>query len=70
MRDMAPALPIIAQTADVLDETRARCLAAGMVGHVAKPVDFTTLVALLLAHAAPAARRRSPQGDTSPTRTA
>ncbi len=70
MRDMAPALPIIAQTADVLDETRARCLAAGMVGHVAKPVDFTALVALLLAHAAPAARRRSPQGDTSPTRTA
>ncbi|MFO1015880.1 MAG: ATP-binding protein [Caulobacteraceae bacterium] len=31
-------VPIIAMTADVLPEQVARCFAAGMVGHVAKPV--------------------------------
>ena len=51
MKDIAPALPIIAQTADAMEETRRKCLAAGMVEHVAKPVDFTALIALLLKHA-------------------
>lgn len=70
MKDIAPALPIIAQTADAMEETRRKCLAAGMVEHVAKPVDFTNLVALLLKHAARAQAQRSRLGDTNPTRTA
>jgi CheY-like chemotaxis protein len=36
--------PIIALTADVMNEDRARCLAAGMDGHVAKPVDMTGIL--------------------------
>ncbi|PNQ98535.1 hypothetical protein C1S70_11970 [Azospirillum argentinense] len=32
-------VPIIAMTADAMDSDRERCLAAGMNGHVAKPID-------------------------------
>ncbi|MGR0184735.1 PAS-domain containing protein [Azospirillum aestuarii] len=35
----AAAVPIIAMTADAMDSDRERCLAAGMNGHVAKPID-------------------------------
>ena len=59
MKDIAPALPIIGQTADAMEETRLKCLAAGMVEHIAKPVDFSLLIALLLKHA----RARSRDAD-------
>jgi PAS domain S-box-containing protein len=45
---LAPGLPIVGQTAHAFDEDRDKCLAAGMVGHIAKPIDPPTLVRLLL----------------------
>lgn len=38
------ALPVLAMTAHALPEERAECLAAGMQGHIAKPLDVARLV--------------------------
>jgi PAS domain S-box-containing protein len=46
-RVLAPRLPVIGVTARAMAEERERCLAAGMVGHVAKPVDPERLVAII-----------------------
>lgn len=48
---LAPGLPIIGQTAHASSEDRQRCLVAGMVDHIAKPIDFTVLANLLRRHA-------------------
>lgn len=40
-------LPIIAMTASAMTDDRARCLAAGMNDHVAKPIDIADLFAVL-----------------------
>ncbi|RTL40263.1 MAG: sensor histidine kinase [Burkholderiales bacterium] len=37
-------LPVVAMTAHALAEERAQCLAAGMQGHIAKPLNMTRLV--------------------------
>ena len=47
IREIAPGLPVIAQTAHAFSEERDKCLAAGMTGHLAKPVDIEALVAVL-----------------------
>lgn len=49
--ELAPDLPIIAQTAHAFREEIERCLAAGMVAHIAKPIDPDALVRLALQHA-------------------
>ncbi len=46
--ELAPDLPIIGQTAHAYGEDRERCMAAGMAGHIAKPIDPQALAALIL----------------------
>ena len=54
LREMAPELPVIGLTAHALAEEREKCLDAGMVEHVSKPIDPDELVAAILRHAGPA----------------
>ncbi len=51
---LAPSLPVIGLTAHVLDEECQRCLDAGMVERVVKPVDLDLLVEAVLRHTAQA----------------
>jgi CheY-like chemotaxis protein len=56
--ELAPGLPIVAQTAHALPEELCKCLEAGMVEHLTKPIDHETLVATILRYgAAPEAVR-------------
>jgi CheY-like chemotaxis protein/HPt (histidine-containing phosphotransfer) domain-containing protein len=45
---LVPSLPVIGLTAHALPEERDRCLAAGMLSHITKPVNAENLVAALL----------------------
>ncbi|MBI5789862.1 MAG: response regulator [Rhodocyclales bacterium] len=47
IRELAPRLPIVGQTAHALGEDRTKCLAAGMVAHIAKPFLSTELAKLV-----------------------
>ncbi|WP_374584544.1 PAS domain S-box protein [Ideonella dechloratans] len=49
LRQIAPSLPVIGQTAHALAAEREQCLACGMVAHVAKPIDIGRLIATLQA---------------------
>ncbi|CUW38659.1 Conserved protein of unknown function [Magnetospirillum sp. XM-1] len=53
MAAAAPSLPVIGLTAHAMIEERTRCLEAGMVEHVAKPVELEDLIAVVLRHATP-----------------
>lgn len=44
LREIAPGLPVIGLTAHTLAEERARCLTAGMVAHLSKPLDVDLLI--------------------------
>ena len=46
-----PDMPIIAQTAHAFEEEREKCLAAGMIGHIAKPIIPDELVSVIRQHA-------------------
>jgi len=50
IHETAPDLPIIAQTAHAFSEDRERCLQAGMISHIAKPIDMALLVNLVRQH--------------------
>ena len=51
--ELVPGLPIIGQTAHAFAEEKARCFDAGMVGHIAKPIDPGALLNLVRRHVAP-----------------
>ena len=50
--ELAPDLPVIGQTAHAMLDERRECLAAGMVDHIAKPIDFRLLVDMIVRHIA------------------
>nr|MCR5044944.1 response regulator [Treponema sp.] len=50
-RDDAKTIPIIAMTADAFAEDVQKCLAAGMNGHLAKPIDIDLLKKTLVKYA-------------------
>jgi len=50
--ELAPDLPVIGQTAHAMLDERRECLAAGMVDHIAKPIDFRLLVDVIVRHIA------------------
>jgi CheY-like chemotaxis protein len=56
--ELAPNLPIVAQTAHALPEELGKCLEAGMVEHLTKPIDHETLVATILRYGAGSAAVR------------
>jgi PAS domain S-box-containing protein len=51
IRELAPGLPVIGLTAHALPEERQRCLDAGMVERITKPVETDTLVKAICQHA-------------------
>lgn len=53
IRKLAPHLPVIGQTAHALREELDRCLNAGMVATITKPIDIDMLVATVLNHVGP-----------------
>jgi CheY-like chemotaxis protein/HPt (histidine-containing phosphotransfer) domain-containing protein/anti-sigma regulatory factor (Ser/Thr protein kinase) len=58
---IAPSLPVIGVTAFSLAESRAQCLAAGMVEVITKPVDAEVLVDAVTRHADNALARGAPK---------
>ena len=48
--ELAPDLPIIAQTAHAFNEEREKCFAAGMVDHIAKPIEPEALGEMIRQH--------------------
>ncbi|SDH34869.1 PAS domain-containing hybrid sensor histidine kinase/response regulator [Propionivibrio dicarboxylicus] len=47
IKRLAPELPVIGQSAHVFGKDKAQCFASGMDAHIAKPIDFTQLRALI-----------------------
>lgn len=77
LHDGLPDMPVIALTAHALEDQRRKCLEAGMVAHITKPVDMAELAQVLgdnlprrhqTGHQAlvPAVTRTLPAGPTVP----
>ncbi|MBQ0937241.1 ATP-binding protein [Ideonella paludis] len=50
LHESLPDMPVIALTAHALEDQRRKCLEAGMVAHITKPVDLTELAQVLGTH--------------------
>lgn len=50
IRQLAPDLPVIGVTAHALEDERQRCLEAGMVDHITKPVSIIDLASVISRH--------------------
>jgi CheY-like chemotaxis protein len=50
IHEQHPALPILGLTAHADEETRARCLAAGMLAHIPKPISLDLLITEVCRH--------------------
>lgn len=48
--DQFPGLVVLGQTANAMEEDRAACLSAGMVGHIAKPIDPEVMIHTIKLH--------------------
>ncbi len=59
-------LPVIAMTAHATVEERQRCLAAGMLDHISKPIDPAALFETVARHWKPA-ERATPTGPSAPS---
>ena len=46
-KPQAKKIPIIAMTANVFKEDIDKCIAAGMNGHIGKPIDFDKLIEVI-----------------------
>jgi len=46
-RDDAATVPIIAMTADAFGDDIAKCLSAGMNGHISKPIDTEKMIEVM-----------------------
>jgi CheY-like chemotaxis protein len=44
----AKEIPIVAMTANVFKEDVEKCLAAGMNGHLGKPIDFDEMISVMI----------------------
>ena len=51
IKQLAPDLPIIGQSAHVFGDEKDKGFAAGMAAHIAKPIDFGELIDVILEHA-------------------
>jgi two-component system sensor histidine kinase/response regulator len=63
--DAMQELPILAMTANVMNDDKLACLAAGMNDHIGKPIDLDALVMTILRHCP----RVSADGETRSLRT-
>jgi two-component system, sensor histidine kinase and response regulator len=76
IHQIAPELPVVGLTAHALNSERHLCLQAGMVDHIAKPVDIEQLIAIIVRHVrrpslvkGKARATRSQERPVAPTRT-
>jgi len=63
-------LPIIAMTANAMDQDKQKCAEAGMNDHVAKPIDPYQLFSVLLKWIKPKAPQSIPAAPTAPAKSA
>ena len=57
IHSIAPSLPVVGLTAHAMVGERERCMEAGMVAHITKPVDIDQMMTVLLQHLPPTSKK-------------